>query len=41
MKDIHMHEFINSEELSDLLSEFDDRLSYGSEELIGDKLNNT
>jgi len=40
-EDTNMNEFINFEELSDRLSDFDDRLSYGSEELIGDKLNNT
>ncbi len=38
MRDTHIDEFINCEELSDLLSEFDDRLSYGSGELIGQHL---
>ena len=28
MRGLHVDEFINCEELSDLLSEFDDRLSY-------------
>jgi len=39
MLDFNFGDYINHGELSDLLAGFDDRLSYGSGELIGQFLN--